>query len=184
MRTFIGIDFPKSLKEQIIQAQSYLKSISKKGRWKYIDNFHLTLKFLGEVEYDHVEKIREVLAKNLEGFSSFSLRIFSCGYFKGSKDVLRVVYLKPEGDLDKLNTLYQIVEDSLYSIGFDKEKREYTPHITIAQDVILDESFEKFKQYVENYKFDPIPVESVILFLSEEIDRKRVYTPLFEIKLK
>lgn len=182
MRTFIGVDFSKRLKEQIIETQTYLKSISKKGRWKYIDNFHLTLKFLGEISYEDVDKIKEVLTKNLKGFLPFTLKISSCGYFKGNGN-LRVVYLKPEGNLEKLNSLFNIIEEALFSIGFKKEKREYTPHITIAQDVVLDSSFDQFRNYVENYDFDEVKVDSVILFLSEEIDRKRVYTPLFEVKL-
>lgn len=68
-------------------------------------------------------------------------------------------------------------------VGFEREKRAYTPHITIAQDVVLNEPFENFQNYVENFSFDEIPVEKVILFLSEEIDRKRVYTPIFHIEL-
>jgi len=182
MRTFIGIDFPKSLKEQIVEVQSFLKSISKKGRWKYIDNFHLTLKFLGEIEYEKVEKIRQALEKNLKDFSRFSLKISSCGYFKGHGN-LRVVYLKPDGNLEKLNNLFTLVENAMAEVGFEREKREYTPHITIAQDVVLNEPFESFQRFVESFTFDEIPVEKVILFLSEEIDRKRVYTPIFDIEL-
>lgn len=124
MRTFIGIDFPKSLKEQIVEVQSFLKSISKKGRWKYIDNFHLTLKFLGDIEYEKVEKIRQALEKNLKDFSRFSLKISSCGYFKGHGN-LRVVYLKPDGNLEKLNNLFRLLRMQWHMLDL-KEKKERT----------------------------------------------------------
>lgn len=182
MRAFVGIDFDNQLKTQIAEVQSYLKSLSIKGRWKYIDNFHLTLKFLDEISEQDTLKIKETLTLTLKNFSAFSLNIESCGYFKG-KDYLRVVYLQPNGEIEKLMELFDLIDNSLSLIGFQKEKRVYTPHITIAQDVVLKSDFDVFSSYVKNIKFYPINVSKIILFKSEEVERKRLYTPIFVINL-
>ncbi|MEZ0536941.1 RNA 2',3'-cyclic phosphodiesterase [Caldicellulosiruptoraceae bacterium PP1] len=183
MRSFIGVDFPKSLKEQIIEAQNCLKSISIKGRWKYIDNFHLTLKFLGEIEIESINKIHNILSEILLNTKGFTLQIDSCAYFKGNGN-LRVVYLKPSKNLDKLFDLYNKIENAMYELGFEKEKRPYTPHITIAQDVVLKDDFQLFRNFIENKFFEQIEIDKIILFDSKEVNKKRIYTPIFTISLE
>jgi len=46
MRTFVAVDFNTELKKEILKLQTQLRNLAVSGRWKYIDNFHLTLKFL------------------------------------------------------------------------------------------------------------------------------------------
>ena len=50
MRTFIGIDFEDAIKNNILELQNKLRKYVVKGRWKHSDNFHLTLKFLDEID--------------------------------------------------------------------------------------------------------------------------------------
>jgi 2'-5' RNA ligase len=50
MRLFIAIDFNKEIKKKLVDLQANLKDMAVSGRWKYIDNLHLTLKFLGETK--------------------------------------------------------------------------------------------------------------------------------------
>ena len=61
MRTFIGIDFDIELKKKIRDLQSIVRENSQKGRFKYIGNFHLTLKFLGDITIEEVPIINQVL---------------------------------------------------------------------------------------------------------------------------
>ncbi|MBP7073670.1 MAG: RNA 2',3'-cyclic phosphodiesterase, partial [Clostridia bacterium] len=50
MRTFIGADFSRDIKDSIAGVQHIVRENSERGRFKYVGNFHLTLKFLGEIE--------------------------------------------------------------------------------------------------------------------------------------
>mgnify|MGYP002682077563 FL=1 len=71
----------------------------------------------------------------------------------------------------------------LESLGFEREKRRYIPHVTIAQDVKFNTDFENIKGLVESDRFAKIEVRSVNLFKSEQISNKRVYTPITEHNL-
>ena len=60
MRTFIGLEFDRKLKEKLFTIQNILKVDTIKGSWVNNSNFHMTLKFLGEIKeeqiYDIIEK--------------------------------------------------------------------------------------------------------------------------------
>lgn len=93
------------------------------------------------------------------------------------------MWLKLAGDLESLHKLQSEIDIKLEKLGFEREKRRYVPHVTIAQDVRFNTDFEEIKGLVKNYRFAPIEVRSVNLFKSEQIGNKRVYTPITEHKL-
>lgn len=182
MRSFIAVDFNKELKNQILALQSRLRGVASSGRWKLIDNFHLTLKFLGEVEKSKVQEINTVLEEVCSKTERFYLNIEGLSYFPGN-GCLRVLWLKLSGDLKKLEKLQSQIDSELEKLGVEREKRRYVPHVTIAQDVIFNVGFEEIDKLAREEVFSRINVESVCFFKSEQIGRKRVYTPLTEHEL-
>lgn len=182
MRTFIGIDFDIKVKNEIKAIQSIVRENSHKGRFKYMGNFHLTLKFLGDISENQVNIINEVLEKSAQGVGRFSLIVEKLGFF-GGKGTIRTLWLGLGGELDSLNALYRNIEAGLGAWGFDKEKRPYTPHITIAQDLLLRTSFEELRTIVDLSRIPNIDVSEVSLIKSEQIQGKRVYTPISTFRL-
>lgn len=83
MRTFIAVDFNMELKKEILKLQSNLKELASAGRWKYIDNFHLTLKFLGEIEKSKVQGIKDGLEEVCGNIQKFCLNIDGLSFFSG-----------------------------------------------------------------------------------------------------
>jgi RNA 2',3'-cyclic 3'-phosphodiesterase len=183
MRAFIGVDFSKQLKSEISELQKELRIHTKSGRWKYVDNFHLTLKFLAEVNDRQLNDINRIMKEICLEHDAFALNISEIGFFPG-RGSLRVVWLGLGGDLGILKALQGNIENSLISVGFDKENREYKPHVTIGQDLILDIEFSEVKNLVHKMKFSEIKVDSIYMFKSEQIANKRVYTPINEYMLK
>jgi len=179
MRTFIAIDFSRELKKQIADFQSEIRQYALSGRWKYVDNFHLTLKFLGEINPAKAEEINQELGEISAETRAFRLRISEVGCFPG-KDCVRVLWLGLGGELDKLNALQAAIEEGMSRLGFAKEKRRYVPHITIAQDVRLDREFEEIRKIFQRRTFDAVIADKVYLVKSEQIGQKRVYTPIAE----
>lgn len=182
MRTFVAVDFNTELKKEILKLQTQLRNLAVSGRWKYIDNFHLTLKFLGEIEKSKVQDIKKGLDEVCGKTQKFCLNIDGLDFFPGN-GCLRVLWLKLAGELESLHSLQSEIDIMLEKLGFEKEKRRYVPHVTIAQDVVFNKDFEEIKGLVGNYRFATIEVQSVNLFKSEQIGGKRVYTPLTEYKL-
>jgi len=182
MRSFIGIDFSRELKKSIADFQSELKKYADSGRWKYVDNFHLTLKFLGEIDLTQMGAVIGKLSEVCEGRKSFILKPENLGFFLGNGN-LRVLWLALGGDMDSLKALQKDIDLSLTEIGFKPEKRPFTPHITIGQDVIFNESFDDVKRRFRDIKFPGIIADRIILFRSDQIGHKRVYTPVKTFKL-
>lgn len=172
IRAFIGIDFESELKNDILKLQQKLKKFAIKGRWKHIDNFHLTLKFLDEINASQIKQIDEAMKKMCTGIKPFNITLSGLGTFNGRNNEVRVLWLGLEGDIANLKTLQNSVDDIMAPIGFPPEKRSYTPHVTIGQDII----FEDNAGVVDDFKFDPIRVDNLILFKSEQVQNKRVYT--------
>lgn len=183
MRIFIAIEFSDMLKKQICDIQTKLRVISQKGRWKYIDNFHLTLKFLGEVDLRKLTAVKRRMETVCKETEPFTLRISKAGMFPG-KRCIRVVWLGVEGDTEKLYKLHEKIENSLNDMDIKKERRQYTPHVTIGQDIKLNKSFSEIKKSIDVRKLQEIKVDRIHLFKSEQSGGKRIYTSVFDCMFK
>ena len=123
MRLFIAIDFSE-LKDYFLELQKQLPSNAKLS---LVKSFHLTLKFLGEVQQNKVEEIISIL-KTIK-FQQFEVHIDSVGIFP-TENYIRVVWvgLKPE---EKVIKLQSQIDESLKEM-FRKEKG-FEPHITLCR---------------------------------------------------
>ena len=123
MRLFIAVSF-NELKDYFVELQ---KSLPKNAKLSLTKSFHLTLKFLGEVQPDKIDKVIEILRQIK--FHSFLVFLGSVGIFP-SENYIRVVWvsLKPE---DKIMELQRNIDESLRQM-FRKEK-DFKAHITLAR---------------------------------------------------
>ena len=69
-------------------------------------------------------------------------------------------------------------------LGIKKEIKAYTPHITIAQDLVLKIPFEKLEEKVDFRSFRTVEIREISLIKSEELQGKRIYTPISAFQLK
>ncbi|HEX2945634.1 MAG TPA: RNA 2',3'-cyclic phosphodiesterase [Clostridia bacterium] len=183
IRAFIGIDFEDDCKRYISVLQQSLRKYAVRGRWKHSDNFHLTLKFLDEIDAKQQKEIEEALRDICLRQEPFLLEVSELGMFKGG-DSIRVLWLGLTGDIMPLQSLAADIERSLLPIGFPAERRPYTPHITIGQDIVFERPFEQVRASVGNISFGPMKTEKLTLLKSEQIQNKRVYTKVSEFGLK
>jgi len=182
IRTFVGIDFDRTLKEEIYELQQRFRHYAVKGRWKHIDNFHLTLKFLGEIHLFQKAQVDDAIRNICAGRKPFQLEISEVGIFNG-KDSIRVLWLGLGGDLQELYALQKEIDGALASIGFPPEGRRFRPHITIGQDIVLKQGFDRVQEAIGKPDFKLIKVNRLFLFKSEQIRNKRIYTKVSEYDL-
>ncbi len=121
MRCFISIDIPKEIQQQIEKIQEELPEFS--GKTTETENLHLTLKFLGEIEENTLNKIKEKLKGIL--FKKFESEIDSMGVF--SEKFIRIIWLHLSG----VEKLQKEVDKSLKGV-FEPEER-FMGHLTIAR---------------------------------------------------
>lgn len=177
MRTFVGIDFSIEVKDEIYEFQQKLRSYAQKGRWKHRDNFHLTLKFLDEITLSQKEKIDESLQGLCQKERPFSLGLKGLGVFTG-KESIRVLWLGLTGDVQELVSHQKKIDQALTPLGFRPEKRRFSPHITLGQDILFEAGFEEINAGIAGLKFSQTQVEEIALFKSEQVQYKRIYTKI------
>ena len=142
MRLFIASEIPEDVKEHIVKIQGNIDAAKNKIRFVNKDNIHLTLKFLGEVQPNNLEGIKNNLKKI--AFKPFSVVLDDIGVFP-SENYIRVVWvgLKPE---EPVLELQKNIDEALKKL-FKKEK-DFKPHLTIARVKYIEDK----KQFVDKLK--------------------------------
>ncbi|MEM2109203.1 MAG: RNA 2',3'-cyclic phosphodiesterase [Candidatus Odinarchaeota archaeon] len=130
IRAFIAVDVDES--SVVAKISAVKKSVEDENvKIKFVEdnNLHLTLKFLGEVEEDLIPRIVETLS-NLK-HPSFKVELRGVGYFTPSYP--RVLWIGIEEGGEKLSRLSAIIDDEISQLGFKKEGKNFTPHLTIGR---------------------------------------------------
>lgn len=163
------------MKKQIYELQQKLKGYARKGRWKHIDNFHLTLKFFDDISQSQKFQVDDRMQKLCLSRGPFNLALQGLGSFTG-RDSIRVLWLGLTGDLEELTSIHKEIEQVLTPIGFPSENRRFRPHITLGQDIIFETNFSDIQKRIGKVQFDFFKVDSLFLFKSEQINYMRVYS--------
>ena len=176
MRVFYAIEFSDSVKEYIKSVQNVIRENSIKGNFSHEENFHLTLKFIGEVDEKKLSKLKYSLDKVSGQVKPFSIRFDQMGFF--NKENKKVVWIGVENEDKGLLQLYNTLETVLHAEGFAKELRGYSPHITLSRETVLKDGFEK---QTAGAVIDPmeINVNRISLMESTRINGKLTYRSIY-----
>ncbi|MCK9595573.1 RNA 2',3'-cyclic phosphodiesterase [Candidatus Pacearchaeota archaeon] len=173
MRTFIAIDIPEEVKEKIIEIQKQLPEF--KGKLTEKENLHLTLKFLGEVNEEKIERVKEELGKIK--LKSFKAEIDSIGVFDNieSKNYSSklIVWLH----VKNCNELQKKIDNQFFKL-FARERR-FMGHLTIARIKKIKDK-KKFLEEINKIKLSSMNffVKSFELKKSVLTEQKPVYETL------
>lgn len=131
MRVFLAIDFPENIKEKIIRDINPLKQEFPELKWVKSPSLHLTLKFLGETDPSKIAEMNSVLENAFNSIDPFQL-ITTKSQLLPTPIKARVLYLGLEQS-GQLVQCYNIIERKIKSMGFERENRNFRPHITLAR---------------------------------------------------
>jgi 2'-5' RNA ligase len=95
------------------------------------EGIHLTLKFLGATPAEKVTMIESALSGAAEGIEAHELALGKLGTFGGSRP--RVLWVDLTGELDGAKRLQEQVEAATEQLGFPREARGWSPHLTLAR---------------------------------------------------
>ncbi|HUI67171.1 MAG TPA: RNA 2',3'-cyclic phosphodiesterase [Nitrospirota bacterium] len=185
MRTFIAIEIPAEIITEMAKVQDELKRSGADAGWTRPEGIHLTLKFLGEVPEAMIEEIKSALVQAAEATGRFRLKIAGAGAFPNPKKP-RVVWLGVSGDIDRLSALQGSVEKLMGAIGFDREERAFSPHLTLARIKYLRPRFswQKAIDSIKDIKLAEFEVDHVSLMKSDIKPSGAVYTEIGKVSLK
>ncbi|MBF0279893.1 MAG: RNA 2',3'-cyclic phosphodiesterase [SAR324 cluster bacterium] len=157
-RLFIAIDFPSDIQDQLLELCDFsLNSAS------WVEHFHLTVQFVGEVDQIMFEEIKETLAEIQE--PAFSITLRGLGFFPPRKQP-RVLWVGIEKN-EALHHLKVKIDHRLQGLRLSPDKRKFHPHITLAR--LNNPSDDEVGAYLSRYslfKTNPIPVAEFSLFSS------------------
>ncbi|MEE9402954.1 MAG: RNA 2',3'-cyclic phosphodiesterase [Desulfobacteria bacterium] len=185
LRAFIAISLPEPVLQGIVTAQETLKRSGLKIRWVRKEGIHLTLKFLGDIDRDSVEKISEAMERATGSFSPFTLWAEGIGVFPNLRRP-RVAWVGLSGDIEILRALQRDLESQLSGLGFPKEKRPFKGHLTLGRvkgrldGIKLQEALED----LGDFRTESFTAQSLVLFQSELRPDGAVYSRVAEVPLK
>ncbi len=170
MKVFFAIEFEEQIKDYLFDIQNELKRYCTGGNFSRKQNFHLTLRFMGERNEMQIEQLKTVLSNTARDTRKFELKLGGLGNFsKGSKKIIWLGLRKSK----ELQLLYGRLEEQLRIVGYEKEDRSYNPHITLVREAGIND----LGMAAEAIKTDGVPVcvRSVSLMESTRVDNKLSY---------
>jgi RNA 2',3'-cyclic 3'-phosphodiesterase len=184
MRLFIAIEIPDETKKALTEVQRGLKGSGVEASWPRPEGIHLTLKFLGEAPESRIPEIMNGIREAAKGTGPFRLEVRGVGTFPSPKNA-RVVWVGLSGDVEKLSRLQASVEEAITGIGFERDERAFTPHLTAGR-VKYIRSRDRWLKALEEIKDVGLPgfeVTAVSLMKSELKPSGAVYTEMGRVEL-
>jgi 2'-5' RNA ligase len=180
MRLFIAVDLPDELRKELGTVQMALKPLTDSARWVAPESIHITLKFLGEVPEKRIEDVEQALTGL--SWKQFTVTVRGVGFFPGNRSP-RVFWAGMEAPT--MQGLAEELDSRMERLGFDKEKRAFRPHITLARarDTRIDSSLVTGSAEYQEHNFGSFTADRVFLFKSTLKPSGAVYEKLKEYLL-
>ncbi|HYC54499.1 MAG TPA: RNA 2',3'-cyclic phosphodiesterase [Candidatus Binatia bacterium] len=134
-RCFVAVRLGDAIAEGVLRTLQELKTTAEQSRWRVSwtqpEGWHVTLKFLGDVASDRVGELLRALEPVFRDVAPF--RVAAVGLMTlppASEPRVIAVALRDEGALSRLAAG---VDNALEPLGFARESRRFTPHLTIGR---------------------------------------------------
>ncbi len=129
-RIFIAINLPDKIKRQLLDCKKRWKNL--KVRWTKFENIHITLEFLGLIEYKKLRTVLEVTKKTAARIQPFDVRLnkIILGPDPAQAKMFWATVMVGKPLLNLKDTLNKNLPEAGIEI---KEERDFNPHITLAR---------------------------------------------------
>jgi RNA 2',3'-cyclic 3'-phosphodiesterase len=184
-RIFIAVDISDKARQKVA---SYIENLRRsfpqlRVGWERPEKLHLTLKFLGDVNDGRLEEVQKAIGKIVDSNPAFQMTLGRTGRFPPKGDP-KILWL---GTIDKgeFAAVASKINDDLEQLGFEREKRRFSPHLTIARLREPRLSGELAAKHLEN-DFGPIRFEvgKIVVYESKLLPKGSVYTQVTAFPLK
>ncbi|MFZ5564268.1 MAG: RNA 2',3'-cyclic phosphodiesterase [Thermodesulfobacteriota bacterium] len=128
----MAFDLPAEVIDDLACIQKTIADGGVKIGWVAPQNIHLTVKFLGEISPEAVQKAMAVAGQAVKGGAPMQLAAKGIGVFPDMNRP-RVVWAGLSGDLRSLVDFQRILEENLATACFEKEKRSFKAHVTLGR---------------------------------------------------
>lgn len=183
-RVFVAIDISDFAR---LKASEYIESLQKESsnvrvNWEKSAKLHLTLKFLGDINDEQLDKLIDAAERTAREISSFKMRIEGTGVFPSPKNA-RILWLGLKDEQGSLRKLNEILEKECEREGFEREKRNFKAHLTIGR--LKEKSDELVKRHLQT-DFEPVEFEAseIVIYQSVLQPTGSIYSVISRHKFK
>ena len=160
-RLFTGIEVPAAVAFALSLKRGGLQG----ARWIDPENYHITLRFIGDVDHATANEVTDALDR-LANSEAFTIKLSHLGAFGGDKP--RALYAGVENNA-VLQRLQAAQERVLQKLGLDPDGRKFVPHVSLAR--LRGGSAEELARFMAfSGRFEPLEfaVERFVLYSSRD----------------
>ena len=177
---FVAVEDPGAHRESEAQATAPLRKQLAEARWTSPESQHGTLKFLGPTEADRLGEVKDLIASVAERHAPSPTKLSSLGAFP-SRSRARVLWLGLEDPAGLLTSLAADLESSFEPLGWQPERRSFTPHLTLAR----FKTPQRLPELPEltGLELESFEVDKIVLYQSRLHPKGARYEPLTDFAL-
>jgi len=131
-RLFVAVALPEPIRKELRAWCEHAKGNVSFQKWVHPDDWHITLKFLGDSSVENLPEIKRLLGEVENSVGAFDLAIKGVGWF-GPPASPSILWAGVQDHTRTLEVLHKQVDRAMGQVGFPAETRSYQPHVTLAR---------------------------------------------------
>lgn len=183
-RTFVAVSIVEPTKSILGKLIKTLEPEFQHVRWTEPSQFHITVKFIGDIENTLVPETCSRIRSCCSDLPPFQLKVSGLGTFPAGKPP-RVIWAGVSDEDGVLSQLHESLDHNLRDLGILHETRKFTPHITlgrVSKGTTAEHAAEVFAKFGSDFE-SRFEVERIVLMSSEREKRGFVYEPMDSVNL-
>ncbi len=180
IRSFLAFELPQDIRKVVVQVSGELRKSPLDVRWVKPKNIHLTVVFLGNIREDEIPSLRDAAEKVCLSFDPFSVSLKGVGCFPNRRKP-RVLWVGLDGDIERMGSLRDSLQESLRPFGVKQEKRAFRPHLTLGRFRRIGKALKHLEALIaehESLTTPECPLNELILFRSDLKPSGAVYSKI------
>ncbi|MCK4546096.1 MAG: RNA 2',3'-cyclic phosphodiesterase [Candidatus Eisenbacteria sp.] len=184
IRTFVALRLPSWVQKTVAEVQNRIHVPGIRVRWVEPENFHLSLRFLGDMPVDRLESVYGAVEKGCAGVRAFEVSLEGIGAFPNLRRP-RVIWVGLERGREEVARLAASIEDCLEEVGFAREERPFKAHATLGRVKDFSPAVRMLgeRAAAQHLEIDGIRVTRIEVMKSQLTRQGPIYTVLREVAL-
>mgnify|MGYP003403773538 CR=1 FL=1 len=184
VRVFFALSIPDTVKTSMEKLMGDIKKVTRHHaiRWTTLDNLHITLQFIGEMQVEHVPLLLENVSERLKKGVTLPALTFGKLNLFPSPFRPRVIVLEM-GAHPELATLAKTIGDGIEATSYPVEKRLFRAHMTLGRIKQPKSLNMNFINMIKVPELTPLNVEEIVLFRSDPHPDGSHYTEISRLAL-
>ena len=185
IRSFLAFELPPEMKNTISGVYEKVRTSRLAVRWVRPESIHITVVFMGNVREEDLPRIGNEAGEAGSDFAPFHASLKGMGCFPGCRNP-RVIWVGLEGEIERMSSLRDDLQNRLIPFGITPEKRGFKPHLTLGRFKKPSREEGEIGILMDRYQDLTSPVCSLhelVLFKSDLKPGGAVYTKMLSFPL-